>query len=58
MNTKHDIQNVDDIRSLVYTFYDKIRADEFIGAIFNEKIKDRWPQHLEKMVCFWQTVLL
>ncbi len=58
MNCKHDIHDVDDIRSLVYTFYDKIRADEFIGSIFNEKIQDRWPQHLEKMVCFWQTVLL
>ncbi len=26
--------------------------------IFNTVIQDRWPEHLEKMYRFWQTVLL
>lgn len=58
MKTKHDILNIDDVKSLVDTFYDKIRKNELLGPIFNERIQDRWPQHLEKMYTFWQTVLL
>lgn len=53
-----DISNLDDIKLLVNTFYDNVRKNEFIGPIFNEKIQDRWPQHLEKMYGFWETVLL
>ena len=52
------IENIEDIRELVYTFYDKIREDKLLADIFNERIQDRWPEHLEKMVTFWQTVLL
>ena len=59
MNTeKNDIQSIDDIKLLVDTFYDKVREDKLIGPIFDEKIGDRWPQHLAKMYTFWQTVLL
>lgn len=52
------IEKIEDIRELVYTFYDKIREDKLLADIFNERIQDRWPEHLEKMVTFWQTVLL
>lgn len=55
---KKDISNISDIRLLVDTFYDKIREDELLAGIFNSKIADRWPEHLEKMYRFWQTVLL
>lgn len=55
---KTDIKNIDDIMLLVDTFYDNIRKDDLLAAIFNDKIEDRWPQHLEKMYKFWQTVLL
>lgn len=58
MNAKHDILSLDDVKNLVDTFYDKIRKDELLGPIFNERIQNRWPQHLEKMYTFWQTVLL
>tara|TARA_R110002072_G_scaffold156748_1_gene307288 strand:+ start:1477 stop:1866 length:390 start_codon:yes stop_codon:yes gene_type:complete len=54
----HDILNLDDIKLLVNTFYDNVRKDEFIGPIFEGVIQDRWPEHLEKMYRFWQTVLL
>lgn len=53
-----DILTLRDIMGLVDTFYDKVRADELLSPIFNERIGDRWPQHLEKMYSFWQTVLL
>jgi hemoglobin len=55
---KHDIQELDDVKQLVDSFYGKVRNDILIGPIFDEKIQDRWPQHLSKMYTFWQTVLL
>jgi hemoglobin len=55
---KKDIENFDDIRLLVDTFYGSIREDDLLSAIFNNQIGDRWPEHLEKMYRFWQTVLL
>ncbi len=53
-----DIENINDIQLLVDSFYSKIRNDEQLGSIFNGIIKDRWPEHLEKMYRFWQTILL
>ncbi|MCW2118733.1 group III truncated hemoglobin [Flavobacterium sp. 7A] len=53
-----DITDIDDIKLMVNTFYSKVQVDNFIGPIFNEKIGNRWPDHLEKMYRFWQTILL
>jgi hemoglobin len=58
MNTLQDILTIEDIKKLVDTFYGKVRQDELLAPIFNEKIGDQWPKHLEKMYTFWQTVLL
>ena len=55
---KHDINTVDDIRLLVDSFYGRVRNDALLKDIFEDKIQDRWPEHLEKMYRFWQTVLL
>lgn len=55
---KKDIITLNDIKLLVDSFYDKVREDEILADIFNNKIQDRWTQHLEKMYTFWQTVLL
>lgn len=55
---KHDIRELNDVKLLVDTFYGKVRNDDLIGHIFNERIQDRWAQHLNKMYTFWQTVLL
>ncbi|SHG12441.1 hemoglobin [Flavobacterium micromati] len=54
----NDILTIEDIKLLVNTFYSKVQKDNFIGPIFNEKIGDRWPEHLEKMYGFWETILL
>lgn len=54
---KHDIKTMDDIRSLVDTFYGTVREDDLIGPIFLGKITD-WSVHLGKMYRFWQTILL
>ena len=58
MEEKKDIITSADIKRLVDAFYEKVRRDELLSPIFNERIQDRWPQHLEKMYSFWQTVLL
>lgn len=53
-----DILTLEDCKTLVDNFYDKVRKDPLIGPIFDRVIEDRWPEHLEKMYRFWQTVLL
>lgn len=53
-----DITTVEDIQLLVNTFYQKVQEDVLLSPIFNGVIHDHWPQHLEKMYRFWQTVLL
>lgn len=53
---KKEINGMDDIRVLVDTFYDRVRKDELLAPIFNERIKD-WGPHLETMYQFWQTLL-
>lgn len=58
MDKRKEIATMEDIKLLVDTFYGKIRIDLMLGGIFNGVIKDRWPEHLEKMYRFWQTVLL
>lgn len=57
-HTLPDIRTADDIRLLVDGFYGQVQVDPLIGGIFNGVIRDRWPQHLEKMYTFWGTVLL
>lgn len=54
----HDIINLDDVKLLVNSFYDKVRTDELLAKIFNDRIQNNWDLHLEKMYRFWQTVLL
>lgn len=58
MAEQKQLLSLEDIKQLVDTFYDKVRKDGLIGPVFNERIQDRWPEHLEKMYRFWQTVLL
>ena len=53
-----DILTLEDCKTLVDNFYGKVRKDPLIGPIFDQVIQDRWPEHLEKMYRFWQTVLL
>jgi hemoglobin len=58
MITKTTILQVDDIKLLVDSFYHKVREDQLLAPIFNQRIGDNWAAHLEKMYRFWQTILL
>lgn len=53
-----EILDLEDVKLLVDAFYAKIQTDEKLGDIFNGIIQNRWPEHLEKMYSFWQTILL
>ena len=55
---KNEILNLTDVKQLVDTFYEKVREDELLNPIFNNVIKEHWPEHQEKMYKFWQTILL
>jgi hemoglobin len=47
------------IHDVVHGFYDKIRADDLLGPIFDSVIKDEdWPTHLQKMCDFWSSGFL
>ena len=45
------------LQRLVHGFYAKVRRDELIGPIFDERIED-WGPHLERMCAFWSSVAL
>ena len=44
------------IRTLVLTFYAKVRKDPTLGPIFDQAIGD-WDDHLEKLTDFWSSVM-
>jgi hemoglobin len=58
MEKQNDILKLEDVKVLVDAFYAKVQQDELLAEIFNNKIQDNWPVHLDKMYRFWQTVLL
>lgn len=47
----------EEISTLVYGFYDRVRADPVLGPVFNRHIQD-WDRHLGVMVKFWSSLLL
>ena len=56
-NIKTDIENKDDIKILVDTFYQKIQTDATIGYLFTEVAAVNWEKHLPIMYDFWDNIL-
>ena len=54
----HDIENIDDVRILIDSFYAKVKNDDLIAFIFNDVAQVDWPKHLPKMYAFWEFLLL
>jgi hemoglobin len=52
---KNDIANRNDIKNLVNSFYDKVKADDLLGPVFSHV---DWPHHLPIMYDFWSSMLL
>lgn len=53
-----DIENEQDVKLLIDTFYQKVTADPVIGYIFNDIAKVDWDHHLPRMYAFWEFLLL
>ena len=53
-----DIQNRQDIEQLVNEFYERARAHEELGPIFNDHIGNLWVLHYDTLYRFWETLLL
>ena len=54
---KTDIANRTDIETLVNTFYEKVKADDILGPIFNVLIPVNWKVHLPVMYQFWDNAI-
>lgn len=52
---RHDIIQRQDIKALVDTFYEKVKADPLLGPVFSHV---DWPHHLPIMYDFWSSMLL
>ena len=46
-----------DLRTLVASFYARVRTDEMLGSLFDAAVED-WPSHLETLTAFWSSVML
>lgn len=57
METKHDIQGLEDIKVMVDHFYGQVAQDELLAPIFFYRLSDNWGAHLEKMYTFWHAAL-
>lgn len=44
------------IERVVDIFYGKIRDDALLGPVFNNHIKENWPEHLRRMKLFWNAL--
>lgn len=45
------------IHAFVVDFYGRVRQDDTLGPIFNERLEGAWDEHFEKLTDFWMTVL-
>lgn len=62
-STHHDGQRYaepteENIRELVYAFYDRVRADALLGPVFDVVLAGKWDTHLPKMCTFWGSLVL
>jgi hemoglobin len=53
-----DIAGRPDIELLVSRFYEKVRADELLGPIFDGVAKVDWSSHIPRLCDFWERVIL
>jgi len=54
---RFDLSSRSDVARLVNLFYDRVRADDLLGPIFDDVAHVDWVEHLPKMYDFWESVL-
>jgi hemoglobin len=52
-----ELENLEDIKLMVDSFYDKVNQDDLLSPVFNEHAKIDWETHLPRMYDFWNTIL-
>lgn len=52
-----DIENRADIQLMVETFYGRVQKDPRLAFAFNTVAEVDWPNHLPRMVDFWETII-
>jgi hemoglobin len=57
-DARHAKPTENNIRELVYTFYDRVRDDKTLGPVFEDALAGRWDTHLPKMCRFWASLVL
>ena len=55
---KGDLRNKEDIRLLIDTFYQRVKNDELLSPIINEKNIPNWSDHITVVCEFWEAALL
>jgi hemoglobin len=55
---KKDITHARHIQQLIQAFYEKVKADELLGTVFDEVAHTNWDKHIPMMCRFWENVLL
>ena len=53
-----DIENEEDIKLLIDSFYQRVITDSLIGPFFTEVIKLNFDEHIPVMYSFWESILL
>lgn len=53
----NDIISGAEIKIVIDTFYDKVRADASIGFIFNDIAQVDWEHHMPIMYDFWESTV-
>ncbi len=54
---KKDIENWDDIRLVMDSFYQKVKTDDLIGHFFKHLSEEKWEKHLQIMYGFWHNAI-
>lgn len=58
MRNVGDVIDERGIRTMVETFYARVRHDPMLGPVFETRLEGSWTEHMSRMVDFWASVLL
>ena len=58
-SAKKEIENGEDVRLLLDSFYAKVKEDPLLAPVFQQRIPTEadWPQHMDILYQFWESVL-
>jgi hemoglobin len=58
-STKKEIENGEDVRLLLDSFYAKVKEDPLLAPVFKSRIptESDWPEHMDILYQFWESVL-